>query len=852
MANDGTTTYNLSATSGWDVGAGAVSTQAVTVSNVTAPSINGVAYNAATGVFTVTGANLDNHGSANGIALPNLTLSGGSGTYTFSATNDSVSNLSATGFSLALSAADKASVNSFITDNGTAPTSGAAYNLVATANWDSDSGAKITTQPVTVSGLQTVLTSVTYNAGTGVLTLSGHNLTTSAGDYVATDLTLTGDGNTRYTLSSGSVVTGTPASNGSGVSLQLSATDQLAINGLLNKAGTLANDGTTTYNLSATTGWDTGAGAVTTQAVTVSNVTPPTISKVAYNASTGVFSVTGANLENHGSASGIKLPSFTLSGGSSSYTFSAVNDTVSNLTATGFSIKLSAADKTSVNSFVNNNGTGPLVGNAYNLSVGVNWDSDNGAKITTQGVTVSGVSTATPTLNLTTYNASTGILTLSGNNFTTKAADYVATDLTLKGDGGTSYTLTSGSTVSGTPTTTGVNIQLSAADKLAINGLLNKVGGVANDSSTYSLNTLNGWDIGAGTFTTGVTVSNVVAPTLSSVAYNASTGVFTVTGANLDNHGSVNGIVLGDLTLSAGSNKYVFNAATDNVSNLSNTGFTISLSNADQALVNGFITTNGTKTTGGALYNLAATANWDSDSGAKITTEGVTASGAALSVVSSGGLVNPQAVALDGAGNIYVTDFAANTIVKIAAGTYAASTYLSVNQPSGLAFDKAGNLYVSEYANNTVQEFTAGTLTPITIGTGLNKPMGLSLDSSGNVFVVNNGNTNLVEINHVFYTPTPTSAAPTQINNLWENTGQIELSKALFTAFAGANVVTDANFSNAAAATTPTDYLYYNASNGGVYYDANGSTNGPAVEIAVVGLTTHPVGLTLGDFTLIA
>jgi len=220
--------------------------------------------------------------------------------------------------------------------------------------------------------------------------------------------------------------------------------------------------------------------------------------------------------------------------------------------------------------------------------------------------------------------------------------------------------------------------------------------------------------------------------------------------------------------------------------------------------------------------------------------------------VSSGGLVNPQAVALDGAGNIYVTDFAANTIVKIAAGTYAASTYLSVNQPSGLAFDKAGNLYVSEYANNTVQEFTAGTLTPITIGTGLNKPMGLSLDSSGNVFVVNNGNTNLVEINHVFYTPTPTSAAPTQINNLWENTGQIELSKALFTAFAGANVVTDANFSNAAAATTPTDYLYYNASNGGVYYDANGSTSGPAVEIAVVGLTTHPVGLTLGDFTLIA
>ena len=153
----------------------------------------------------------------------------------------------------------------------------------------------------------------------------------------------------------------------------------------------------------------------------------------------------------------------------------------------------------------------------------------------------------------------------------------------------------------------------------------------------------------------------------------------------------------------------------------------------------------------------------------------------------------------DGAGGTLVT---ATSIVKIAAGTYAASTYHSVNQLSGLAVDKAGNLHVSEYDNNTVQKFTAGTLTPITIGTGLNKPMDLSLDSSGNVFVVNNSNTNLVEINHVFY--------------------------------------------------RSTDYLYHNASNGGVYYDANGSTSGSAVEIAVIGLTTHPVGLTSGDFTLIA
>jgi len=128
----------------------------------------------------------------------------------------------------------------------------------------------------------------------------------------------------------------------------------------------------------------------------------------------------------------------------------------------------------------------------------------------------------------------------------------------------------------------------------------------------------------------------------------------------------------------------------------------------------------------------------------------------------------------------------------------------------------------------------------------------LSLDSAGNVYVANNGNAGLDELYHGVYLPKPTSVTPTQVNNLWENTGQIELSKTLFTAFTGATAITTANFSNAAAASSPTDYLYYNASNGGLYYDANGSASGPAIEIAVIGLITHPAALSLGDFTLIA
>ena len=182
---------------------------------------------------------------------------------------------------------------------------------------------------VTTTVIPPALSTLTYNAANGQLSLTGTHLTSLASNYNLSGFTLKGDGNTSYTLTSGSSITGTP-SNTAAI-IQLSTTDQLAINGLLNKNGTVANDGVTTYNLSATANWDNRASAITTQAVTVSNVTAPSISGVAYNAATGVFTVTGANLDNHGSASGIALPDFTLTGGSGTYTMSAMTDSVRNV-----------------------------------------------------------------------------------------------------------------------------------------------------------------------------------------------------------------------------------------------------------------------------------------------------------------------------------------------------------------------------------------------------------------------------------------------------------------------------------------------------------------------------------------
>jgi len=614
-----------------------------------------------------------------------------------------------------------------VSENGTVleilGLSGNNGNDTFTTQSDSEGGTLVLVKALPV------MISVSYNAGGGQLSLLGVNLTTVATNYQITDFSLKGDGGASYTLTSGSTVFGTPSSTA--VTLQLSNADQLAVDGLLNKNGNQANDGSTIYNLSAGSGWDSGAAAITTQAVSVSNVTAPTINAVAYNAATGVFTISGAHLDNHGSSNGIAIGDFKLTGGvSGSYNFSSAHDSISNLSATGFTVTLSSSDKAAVNAIVNTNGNTPSSGAAYNLVATTHWDSDSGAAISSQAVKATGIPA---TLNSVSYNAAGGLLSLSGANLSSSAAAYVVSDLTIKGDGGASYTLTNGSLVTGAPNSAGVTIQLSGADQLAVDGLLNKNGVIANDGiSHYNLSANGGWENGAGAISTqAVSVSNVIAPTLSAVAYNVAGGVFTISGAHLDNHGSTNGIVLNDFKLTIGSSSFNLNSS-DSISHLTAGGFAITLSSSDKTTVNALVNDNGTQSLTGTAYHLAASVNWDSDAGAAFTAQAVTVSG--LDIFNS----------------------------KL-------------------------------------------------------------------------------------------TGSPLVISNLLEGSGQIELSKTIFTAFAGDAAVTAANFSNAVGAGGSKDYLYYNANNGGLYYDADGSgTHSSGVEIAVIGVGSHPTALSVADFKLIA
>lgn len=199
-----------------------------------------------------------------------------------------------------------------------------------------------------------VISSATYDASTGVLAVTGTDMTT--GDTIdVSKLTLTGRNGGTYTLTSSNVT----AASATSFSVTLNATDKLNINGLLNKNGTSSVD-VTTFNLAAATNWDSTASAaadLTGNAVTVSNVTSPTITSATYDSSTHVLAVTGTNFVGiGGAANDIDITKLTLTGeGGTTHTLTSSNVEVSS--ATSFSVTLNSTDRANIESIFNKTGT---------------------------------------------------------------------------------------------------------------------------------------------------------------------------------------------------------------------------------------------------------------------------------------------------------------------------------------------------------------------------------------------------------------------------------------------------------------------------------------------------------------
>jgi streptogramin lyase len=161
-----------------------------------------------------------------------------------------------------------------------------------------------------------------------------------------------------------------------------------------------------------------------------------------------------------------------------------------------------------------------------------------------------------------------------------------------------------------------------------------------------------------------------------------------------------------------------------------------------------------TYTAGGALstpYGIAIDAAGD----AYVTNSGGTTvtklSPAGVVGTALTGLVGPKAVAVDRTGNVWVANTAANSVVKYNSSGTLQGTYTvgGISGPVSIAMDSASNAWIANLNGSSVTELNstgAAVQTSLNPGNVINLPTGIALDTSGNVYVANNGGGNVVKL----------------------------------------------------------------------------------------------------------
>lgn len=105
----------------------------------------------------------------------------------------------------------------------------------------------------------------------------------------------------------------------------------------------------------------------------------------------------------------------------------------------------------------------------------------------------------------------------------------------------------------------------------------------------------------------------------------------------------------------------------------------------------------------------------------------------------------PVALAMDKAGNLYVSNWGGDTVTKIDGEGRHSEFARGIRSPSGSAFDSEGNFYVASYGEGVVYRINPqGHKTVFSLG--FHTPTGLTLHSDGGLLVTNRNIGELVKV----------------------------------------------------------------------------------------------------------
>jgi sugar lactone lactonase YvrE len=297
-------------------------------------------------------------------------------------------------------------------------------------------------------------------------------------------------------------------------------------------------------------------------------------------------------------------------------------------------------------------------------------------------------------------------------------------------------------TLSGTPTATGIfnNINISIQDSTG-----------ASASRTFSI-TINAapalgaltptqWTVGVSGYTGAIPISGGTGPLTVSAQANLPTGLTaTVTGTNV-----------------------TFSGTPTTVGTYNNVQLTVRDATGVTASGTYSITIN--TPAPGSIITFAGTG-----------TSGYNGDGGPATAAT---LYYPWSVAVDGSGNVFISDFynsrvrevvkATGNIITIAgngsvgySGDGGPATAAKLYYPSGVAVDASGNVYIADLYNNRIREVVKATGVIITIAgsgsttdsgdggpataAGIASPRGVAVDGSGNVFIADTSGNRIREV----------------------------------------------------------------------------------------------------------